>query len=367
MPAETDLVLVGAGHAHLHLLEQAARLRRAGYRTTVVAPRWFDYSGSASAVVAGGRDPGSARVDVAALAQRGGVTHLETTVLDVDLAARRVTTADGRSLVGDVLSFNIGSEARVPLAIAAVPGVGDDLVRVKPLTDLARLSDRLQQRPPGRGHHITVVGAGPSGLELAGHLAARADTDRVTLIEAGPRIGGFLPPRASRRVCRLLRDRGVDLRVGTAVHELVEDAVVLADGTRIPHDTVVLATGLQAASLARSVIGGGPGGFPVRATLQHRDHDDVYAAGDCAHFLPGALPRVGVHGVRQGPVLLEALESRARGRQGPVYTPPRQTLAILDLGAGRAVAVRGDRWWLGRSSLVLKRVIDRRWLSTYRT
>ena len=138
---------------------------------------------------------------------------------------------------------------------------------------------------------------------------------------------------------------------------------MLRDGTRLPHDI----GGHRHGTCARHHWPPGRrwavrDGFPVRATLQHRDHDDVYAAGDCADFLPATLPRIGVHGVRQGPVLLAALEARASGAPAPVYRPQRRALSILDLGGGTALAVRGRWWWLGRSSLVLKRRIDRRWL-----
>ena len=361
MPAERRLLLVGAGHAHLHLLREASRLARAGYRATLVAPRWFDYSGAASSIAAGGRDPAAGRIDVAALAQRHGVDHREGIVADVDPQTRTATTDAGARLAWDVVSFNIGS------VVGPHPAGADDdaVVEVKPLGDLARLRERLARPPAGRGHRVTVVGGGASGLELAAHLAARADTDSVHLVERGPRVGAFLPSRAARRLVDLLEQRGVRIVTDAGAFRVEEGAVVLGGGARIVHDTLVVATGLAPPPLAVRAPLGGPRGFPVRATLQHRDHDDVYAAGDCADFLPGPLPRLGVHGVRQGPVLLAALEARASGAPAPVYRPPEQALSVLDLGGGTALAVRGRWWWLGRSSLALKRVIDRRWLATY--
>jgi NADH dehydrogenase FAD-containing subunit len=107
-------------------------------------------------------------------------------------------------------------------------------------------------------------------------------------------------------------------------------------------------------------------GVPVTATLQHPDHADVHAVGDCARFLPQPLPRIGVHGVRQGPVLLASLLARARGAELPSYEPQREALAVLDLGDGVGLAVRGRWWWQGRAALLLKRWIDRRWLRQYR-
>lgn len=362
MPPERRLLLVGAGHAHLHLLRHAARLEAAGYRATLVAPAGFDYSGTASGIAAGDRDPAEGRIDVAALARTNQVDHRPGMVTAVDPVARTATTDDGSLLEWDVVSFNIGSIASLPPQSTGSEAV----VGVKPLSELTTLRVRLADPPAGRGHHVTVLGAGASGIELAAHLAARHDTDLVRLLETSPRVGAFLPPRAARRLGRLLASRGVQVLSEADPVRIEEDAVVLRDGTRLAHDTVVVATGLAAPPLATRAPLGGPQGFPVCATLQHRDHDDVYAAGDCADFLPAALPRVGVHGVRQGPVLLAALEARASSAPAPVYRPARQVLSILDLGGGTALAVRGRWWWLGRSSLALKRRIDRRWLSAYR-
>ena len=273
-----------------------------------------------------------------------------------------MTLDDGSTVGWDVVSLNIGSVAARP---AGVP-VTDEVLGIKPLADLARLRERLAHPPSGRGHHVTVVGAGSSGLELAAHLAARTDTDLVHLLEAGPRVGPLLPRGAATRLRRLLETRGVRIRTGVRLERLGSDVAALEDGTRLGHDVAVLATGLAPPALATAAPLGGSEGFPVRATLQHRDHDDVYAAGDCADFLPRRLARIGVHGVRQGPVLLAALEARAQGLPAPVYRPQRRALSILDLGAGTALAVWGRWWWLGRASLVLKRAIDRRWLAGYR-
>lgn len=362
MPAEPRLLLVGAGHAHLHLLRHAGRLAGAGYRVTLVAPGRFDYSGVAASVAAGGADPAAGRIDVAALVHHG-VEHVPATVTALDPASRTATLRDGSRLPWDVVSLNVGSVAAVPDGLA----VGDGVVRVKPLADLARLRERLDRPPAGRGHRVTVVGGGASGLELAGHLAVRDDTDRVHLLESGPAIGDFLPARAAGRLRRLLVRRGVAVRTGVDLERLDDHEVRFADGSALAHDVAVLATGLAPPPLATTGPLGGPDGFPVRETLRHRDHDDVYAVGDCADFLPRPLPRIGVHGVRQGPVLLEALLARRTGGPAPTYRPQRQALAVLDLGGGTALAVRGRWWWLGRASLALKRTIDRRWVEGYRT
>lgn len=360
MPEPPVLLLVGAGHAHLHLLAEAESLRAAGHDVHLLAPATFAYSGVASATAAGVLPPGSGTIDVAWLAGRTGVRHHVARLVSVDLPGHRVLTSDGVWLAWDVLSVNIGSVVSTDGLV-----VDPDVLRVKPLEQLATLAERVREAAP-RGARVTVVGGGPSGLELAGHLSVLPGVTSVLLLEAGPVAGGALPEGARRRVRRLLADRAVVVRTGVGVTEVRSGHVLTRDGEVLDHDVVVLATGLMAPPLLAATGLGGPQGVPVRATLQHRDHDEVYAAGDCADFLPGRLPRIGVHGVRQGPVLLASLLSRRRGEALPAYRPQRHALQVLDLGGGVGLAARGRWWWQGASALRLKRVIDRRWLAAYR-
>ncbi|MGV3564656.1 MAG: NAD(P)/FAD-dependent oxidoreductase [Nocardioides sp.] len=369
--ARPALLLVGAGHAHLHLLDRAADLAP-HYDVVLVAPHWFHYSGTASAVATGDLPASTGRIDVAALAARRGVRHVVGRLVDLDVAARTARCEDGTELSFDLVSLNLGSVVPpLPPAPAAAPpplvevraqratrpsAPTPHVVPVKPLTALPALGAAAR-----RGERVTVVGGGSSALELAAHAAAAGA--RVTLV--AQTFGAELPPGARRRLRRVLAPRGVEVREGRAAREVGDGEVRLDDGASLPHDLVVLATGLAAPpEVARWGLGD-ERGIPVTATLTHPDHPHVLATGDCARFLPRDLPRVGVHGARQGPVLRAGLLARARGGQPPAYDPPARWLSVLDLGGGRALAVRGRWWWEGRAALRLKRRIDRRWLSGY--
>lgn len=354
----SDLLLVGAGHGHLYVVTHAAELEKAGYRLHLLAPRHFHYSGVASATAAGTLPPDEGRIDVAALARRHGVTFHEGTLAGLDREARVATTADGAEMPYDVLSLNIGS-----VVAARDMHVDDDVLRVKPLSSLNLLGDRLSGRPDGS--RVTIVGGGATGIELAAHLSVRRDVVRVQLLEAGSRVGADLPAGARRGIEKLLTARGVVVRTGCPITHLRARASRCADGNELTHDAAILATGLAAPPLVSELGLGDEHGIPVRSTLQHPGHDEIYAVGDCAHFLPGALPRIGVHGVRQGPVLHQSLIARAQGKELPTYQPQRRALAILDLGDGIGLAVWGQRWWQGSAALRLKRFIDRRWLRRY--
>ena len=360
-PGVTDLLLVGAGHAHLYVMQRAAELADAGYRVHMVTPRFFYYSGVASATAAGVLSSDEGRVDVRALACLSTVDFHEGSLEYLDLVARTAITSDGAHLSYDVLSVNIGSVV-APTGMHVHPTV----LRAKPLSGLADLDVRLQTAARSSAATVTVVGGGATGLELAAHLAVRRDVALVRLVESGAVVGADLPAGARKRIGRVLAARGVDLRTGCVVRDIGERQLVCDDGTEISHDVAVLATGLSAPPLLADLGLGDENGVPVRATLQHVDRDEVYAVGDCARFLPRPLPRIGVHGVRQGPVLQRSLLARLQEECLPVYQPPRRALAILDLGDGVGLAVRGRWWWYGAGPLRLKRFIDRRWLRRYR-
>ena len=355
----TELLLVGAGHAHLYVVKHAAELAEEGYRVQLLAPRFFHYSGVASATAAGALSSDAGRIDVRSLVSASSVEFHEATLESLDPEKRIVVTSDGEHLSYDVLSINIGSVV-APAGMNVDPAV----LRVKPLSGLADLDARL--RASGQpGATVTVVGGGASGLELAAHLSVRSDGAHVQLVESGPIIGADLPTGARKRIGRLLAARGVVVHTGCTVRELGERQLICDDGTEMQHDVALLAVGLTAPPLLASIGLGDWRGVPVRSTLQHVDRDEIYAVGDCAHFLPGPLPRIGVHGVRQGPVLLHSLLARLRGEKHPVYEPQRRALSILDLGDGVGLAVWGRWWWYGAAALRLKRRIDRRWLRTY--
>lgn len=348
------LLLIGAGHAHLHVVRRARDLVAAGYQVQLLAPRYFDYSGLASATAAGVVPNDAGRIDVRALARASGVELHEGTLRALDVEARIAVTSDGARLSYDVLSINIGSVV-APAGIDVDPTV----LRVKPLSGLTDLDVRLRAMGES-GARVTVVGGGASGLELAAHLAVRREVAQVRLVESGAVVGADLPSGARTRIGRLLEGRGVEVVTGCRPRVVAEHHLVADDGRQLKHDLAVIATGLTAPPLLAELGLGDHQGVPVRPTLQHLDRDEIYAVGDCAHFLAGALPRIGVHGVRQGPVLERSLLARVEGDPLPVYEPQQQALAILDLGEGVGLAVRGRWWWYGAGPLRLKRSIDRR-------
>jgi len=166
---------------------------------------------------------------------------------------------------------------------------------------------------------FVVVGAGPTGVEMAGAIAEIARVTlvkdfrhidpsqaRVLLIEGAPRV---LPPFTedlSESARRQLFDIGVEVRVSTMVEKLSEEGVMLKGGEKIPARTIIWAAGNAASSLGASL--GVPldkqGRVIVKEDCSIPGHRDVFVIGDMANFAPGGgdrpLPGLSPVAMQQG-------------------------------------------------------------------
>lgn len=353
------VLLVGAGHAHLHVLRRAETLRRAGAEPILVSPPVFHYSGLATGVLSGALEQAAAAIDVAALAARHGVTHLPGVVAAVDRERRIAVTDQGDRVAYDAVSLNVGSVIADPLGLAQAAGSWS----VKPLASLLALRHEIERRigEAGRCPRIVVAGSGPSALEVAAALAGLATRHRtpadVTLV-APSQSAAWGPPAAAAWLSASLASRGVVFIPGRVVRRGDEDCG-LEDGRTLPCEALVLAGGLATPAIIGTLglATASDGRLLVTPALQAVDDASVFAVGDCAQFRDAPRPRLGVFGVRAAPTLLANLASPRPG--GPrSYRPQRRWLSIMDLGQGHGLAIRGPLWAHGRWVLALKRGLD---------
>lgn len=363
------MVLVGAGHAHLWVTAKAAALRRRGASVTLVAPGPTWYSGMATGMLGGRYEAADDQIEPAHVAAGAGADFVREEAIGLDREARAVRLASGSTLPYDLVSFAVGSRVQpLPREDDAAPA----LWPVKPIEGLARLRATLEQRfrqpEPTR---IVVLGAGATGCELAANLLALARRCRhraaITLAGRDERILPEAAPGAAEALASHLQRRGATIETGVEI-DRIGDGAARAGERAFPAEHVVLATGLRAHPLMEQL--GLPAdpedGLRVDATLRSIADERVHAVGDCAAFEPRRLPRVGVFGVRQAPVLLGNLAAALDGRGVKAFRPQRRWLAILNLGDGRALALYGRHWALGRWPMRLKERLDRGFVQAFR-
>jgi NADH dehydrogenase FAD-containing subunit len=350
------VVLIGAGHAHMEALRQAARFKAAGLSLILIDPGAFWYSGAATGMLSGALDPSDASADPGALA--GPFERLEARAIHVDSGARRVTLDDGQSVPFDVLSLNTGS------ALAGADLVRSGAIPVKPVSNLGDIRACIEAA--GGALRLAVAGSGATGVEVALSLAAlqrRLGAEvTVTLFAPGPLLPGW-PDKAADFAARALKEAGVR-HVARRAETMRDGAVIDDAGGAHSAELCIAATGLTAR--LPDGLDAGPEGLPVGADLAWLDDPDIFAAGDCALMTHAPRPKLGVFGVRAAPVLIENLIAAGSGdRHRRRYEPQSRWLSLMDLGDGTALGRYGGFAHRSRAALALKRWIDARFVRRY--
>jgi len=367
-----ELVLVGAGHAHVQLLARWIAEPVANVALTLVVDRpRATYSGMVPGFVAGDYAADELDVDAIALAERAGARVILAAATAVDADRRRIALEADAEIAYDVASLDVGSTVR---GLAAA-GVRAHALATRPIGDFVARVEACVQAALARGGgkpRVAVVGAGIAGVELGFTLRARlvaaGASPEVTVLGADRRLLPGDSRRLERRVRREAAAHGIALRTDARALGVEPGAVLLAGG-RAPADLVVWATGAAPPALiARSRLPVDPAGFVrVDRRLLVVGHDGLFAVGDCAAVVGAPwMRKAGVYAVREGPVLDANVRATLLGRPLRRYRPQRRVLAILNLGERRAVAAKWGLVAAGRWVWRWKDRIDRRWMERFR-
>jgi len=369
-----ELVLVGAGHAHIHILEGFAVDRPPNTRVTlVVDTATAVYSGMVPGFVEGRYRARDLQIDIHPLAHRVDVRVVETRAVGIDSTERRILLEGGDSIGYDLTSINIGST----VANLDLPGVREHGLPTRPIGRFVQRIDELIERARAHGNgtpfRVIVVGAGAGGVELAFTIQYRlaAETGRridVRLLDGAPRVMRQYPVSLVRRINRLAEARGIEILCERKVAAAEAGAVVLTDGTRLACDALVWVTGAVGLPVfSESGLATDDRGFLlIRSTLQAQRHDDIFACGDCATLIDYPLtPKAGVYAVRQGPLITRNLRAALAGQPLQHYRPQRDFMTLLNVGDGVAIGVKWGRSFQGTWVMTLKDRIDRRFVRRF--
>lgn len=271
-------MIVGAGAAGLGVAEG---LRRGGHDGPVVligeepVPP-YDRPPLSKDVLTGRRDADTALRPPAALEKLGLDLRVGTRADGVDLDARKVLSADGTTVDFDQLVITTGVRPR------ALPGAGFHTLRSG--QDAVALRDALAP-----GVRLAIVGGGFLGAEVA--ASARTIGAEVTLIsDLDAPLEDVIGAGPASWLLGVHADRGVDVRTGSFVEEVVADGVRLRGGEEIQADVVLVAIGCVPNT---EWLEGS--GVPLEDGVSCDEHlcaaDGVWAAGDVARFRHADLDR----------------------------------------------------------------------------
>ena len=360
------VVIIGGGFGGLYA---AKALRRAPVEVTLIDRRNFHlFQPLLYQVATGGLSPGEIASPLRYVLRRSLNTEvLLGEVVDLDIAGRRVILRDGDAAYDTLIVATgsshhyFGNDQWAPLA----PG----LKTIEDATEMRRrilLAFEKAEREPdaeARSAWLTfvVVGAGPTGVELAGALGEIAnDTlrhdfrhivpseSRILLLEGGDRVLPAYPADLSAKAEESLIHLGVRPITGAVVTAIDEAGVTVRRGAqeeRIAARTVLWAAGVAASPLGRLLAEQGgakldrAGRVMVEPDLTLAGHPEILVIGDLAYFshqtgkpLPGVAPVA----MQEGRYAAELVRQRLAGKTvAAFHYHDKGSLATI----GRAAAV----------------------------
>ena len=367
------LVLLGGGHTHIGVLRMLGMHPEPDLKVTLVSPsRETPYSGLLPGVVGGHFPEEDLYIDLGRLCQFAGAELILATATGVNPNGSEVGLENRPNLTYDYLSIDVGIEP----ALTDLAEFDEALVPVKPISGFMARFNLVYEQYRGGGA-FAIVGAGAAGLELAFALnhrfGAKAEINGfqkpiLYLCQAAAEILPEAPGRLRTNIRKALAAQGIQFQPKFRAVRQGAGQLVSATGAVLEVDQVFWATGAAPQSFLRnSELTCTPSGFiAVNAQLQSVSHANVFAVGDAADMVEQPRPKAGVYAVRQAPVLFKNLIRNHRGQTLTRFKPQQRYLSLVSLGEQRALGYKGSFSGSGRSLWRLKRLIDYRFLDSFK-
>jgi NADH dehydrogenase len=367
MSSPHRVLILGGGFAGL---VAAQTLKRADVEITLLDKRNFHlFQPLLYQVATGSLSPAEIAAPIrAVLSRQKNVEVLLGEAVDLDPAAKKVLLADGDSFSYDSLIIATGSQTSY---------YGNDHWRenapsLKSVEEATRMRHKLlyaferAERAESEAEErawltFVIVGAGATGLELAGAIAEiahhtlkhdfrriRPQEARIILMEGGPRVLPPYPEDLSAKADKLVRNLGVEIMLESFVTEIGPDCVSYKHGetsATLPARTVFWAGGVTATPFARKVAErlnaetDRSGRLKVNPDLTVPNHPEIFVLGDLAiSYDPkgNPLPGVAQVAIQGGKYAAKLIKARLAGRTLPPFKYfDKGDMAVI----GRAAAV----------------------------
>ncbi|QDP98392.1 NAD(P)/FAD-dependent oxidoreductase [Microlunatus elymi] len=325
------VVVLGAGFAGASALMELAH---ANVQVTVIDQHPYNtFRPLLYQVATGGLNPGDITYPLRHLSARNNARYRRAKVTGIDEERRQVLVDNGSPIDYDYVIIGIGSTTNH----FGVPGAAEHSMSMYTRADALRVRDAIfgglekiaGESETGTGRfNVIVVGGGATGVEMAGAIAElkhamltptfpelNPSEVNVILVEMTDSLLAPFDPSLQKYALRQLIQRGVDVRLKTAIAEVAKDHVRLKGDSTIRADLVVWAAGVAGyRELADWGLPTGKGGRVIIGDdLQVRDHDRLYAVGDTAINPDAPLPQLAPPAMQMGTHAARQIVRRTRG------------------------------------------------------
>lgn len=348
-----QVVIVGGGFGGIKAALELSEDER--FKITLISDRdTFRYYPTLYHTATGGLQRQSS-IPLDELFEDKKITTVLGEAVSIDRKTRMVALKDGRTYSYDAVILGLG----VVTNYFGIPGMQEFSFSIKSIEEIARFKNQVHQQLIDDGKpdpHYVIVGAGPTGIELAGELPQyirevmakhdiRHRAVHVDLIEAAPRLLPRFPKDTSRLITRRLRRLGVKIYTGQAVQGLAADSLTV-NGKPIRSHTVVWTAGVTNHPFFKE------NGFAlnsrgkVTTDMYLQAEDNVYVIGDNANTPYSGMAQTALY---DGAYVARNLIRKADGKDPKGYGV-KKPITVIPVGEKWAAVLWGQTriyGWLG--------------------
>jgi NADH dehydrogenase len=361
--AKKHVLVVGGGFAGIKAAQVLAAEGKEHFDITLVSDQQnFRYYPALYRTATGGSRAGSS-IPLSDLFDPEEVKLKQGFAVSVDKKAHTLTLQDGTVLKYDHLILGLG----VVTNYFGIPGMQEFSYSIKSLEEIVRFKEHLHKQLEDNHEpdlNYVIVGAGPTGIELAGALpeylreimenhGVKRKPIHIDLIEAAPRLLPRMPRDTSRVVARRLRRVGVKLFTGQAVQGVAPDQLTV-NGKPIMSQTVVWTAGVTNHPFFKD------NGFTI--SPHGKVATDMYLAADSDIYVVGDNANTPYSGMAQtalldGEYVAENLIRVAEGKEPKSYII-KKPITVIPCGDRWAAVIWGKLRLYGWIGWILRELAD---------
>lgn len=360
-PSKKRVLIVGGGFGGL----RAARAlsKHNGFAVTLLSDKdMFRYYPTLFKTVTGGLYSQS-NIPLTKIVDTEHVNLVHGTAKTLDREKRVIVTDDGAELPYEILILGLG----VVINYFGIEGLEQFAYGIKTQEQVQRLKDHLHKQletDHALDLNYVIVGAGPTGIELAGALPGylhklmknhgiSGAKPHITIIEAADRLLPRSSEKVSTAVAKHLKALGVELRLGQKVEGATGDSLMV-NGQPIQSHTIIWTAGTANHAFFKN------NGFvlnergKVAVNDQLLAEEGVYVIGDNAATQYSGVAQTALY---DGQYVADDIIRRAEGKQSTVYKP-EQPISIIPVGYGWAAIEWGNKTFTGLLGWMLREIAD---------
>ena len=370
------LILVGGGHAHLHILQQVAKQPFPHLQIYFISNSFYKtYEEMLPGYIAGHFSFAESHIDLVALANGSGIKFIHNSLKKIDSFEKVIVLDNGVKIYYDLLSLNLGSRMKLPKQIFPAMAIS-----VKPhvqfLKNLDQLISEIIQKP--KIYQLAIVGAEMNALEIALAIQHRIleelykivkalESFQITIFTNKNKIISQFNSRTRNIFTTLLKKKGITVYPNQTVTSVGKNSLICSNKDVFTADKVLFCT--QSTSyqwLQDSNLKLDEDGFIcVNDYFQSVSSADIFAVGDIMSMKNQKIYKTASSSMKQGKILYKNIRNYLEGKPLKKYTPQKFYPSLVSAGDKYAVLV--GKYFSIKGCLIwnLKKILDKQILRKY--